>query len=136
MSKATDIKQDVNQEVTQSLPDARRVESVINRYYKDCVTQDVFPDEAGLILELSISKDVYNRMRGINSYNTLFERADLQRESWLARKMVSDPKVSSGCMAALKQNKNGGYLDRQVSDNSDKTFRVVMESNINKDDFA
>jgi hypothetical protein len=52
--------------------------------------------------------------------------AKLRRESWLARHMVADNKKASGCMNALKQMENGGYMDRNVAQD-DKTLRIKVD---------
>ena len=45
------------------------------------------------------------------------------RESWLARKMTSDNKRAIGCLNALKQPDNGGYIDKAV-DTGERTLTI------------
>ena len=42
----------------------------------------------------------------------IFAKAAAKRESWLVRVMTSDNKRAQGCLNALKQPQNGGYIDR------------------------
>ena len=79
----------------------------------------LFPD---LLLYLKISRTTYNRYMGRSSdspanweeYAEPLERAQLVRESYLLKRMVSDNKLAQGCLNALKQPENGGYTDRPV----------------------
>jgi len=48
----------------------------------------------------------------VQEYRDIFDEAKDRRESWLVRKMAADPKAANGCMNALKQEANGGYMDR------------------------
>jgi hypothetical protein len=42
----------------------------------------------------------------------IFEFAKLHREAYLLANMVTDNKKAQGCLNALKQPENGGYVDR------------------------
>ena len=58
-------------------------------------------------------------------YREVFEYARDKRESWLVREMTSDNKRAQGCLNALKQPNNGGYIDRPV-DTCEKTLNINM----------
>jgi hypothetical protein len=100
--------------------------NAIDEYFNICKqNNDTFPDEAGMIEFLGISPDTIERYKKAGSktapedaeetdksYAQHLARAKLRRESWLVRNMVSDNKRAQGCFNALKQAKNGGYVDR------------------------
>jgi len=54
------------------------------------------------------------------AYQEVFEYAQLNRESYLLGRMVSDNKLAQGCLNALKQVENGGYVDRPVDTGENK----------------
>lgn len=101
-------------------------------YHKLCEEENggegVFPDLAGLRLYLRLSKaDIKAMSEGDDEYaqgirDVLAEAQDM-RESWLARKMTSDNKRAIGCLNALKQPDNGGYIDKPV-DTGEKTLTI------------
>ena len=45
-------------------------------------------------------------------YRPELERARLRRMDWLENQMVTESGRATGCMNALKQEKNGGYADK------------------------
>ena len=97
---------------------AQELRDRVEEYFARCEEQGVFPDYAGMKLHLGILDD-----RVLESYTEgssdfaracreIFAGAAVRRESWLVRKMTSDNKSTQGCLNALKQPQNGGYLDR------------------------
>lgn len=91
----------------------------VEGYIADCTEKNIFPDEAGMRLALKYSKRWADMMISENEnpeswreYRDIFEYAKDNRESFLVRKMTSDNKAAQGCLNALKQAANGGYLDR------------------------
>ena len=50
----------------------------------------------------------------------------MRRTSWLSRHMVADNKKTNGCMNALKQEENGGYMDKPA-DNGEKVLRIKVD---------
>jgi len=101
---------------------------MMKQYFDACEAKDVFPDYAGMRLELGLSQDdVENYCRKGNpqylAYRMLFDRAKDRRESWLVRRSVTDPKTAPGCKVALEQSENGGYGQQ-----SKKSAVVVIHS--------
>lgn len=91
----------------------------VEKYFSACEEAGVFPDFAGMKDTLKLSqKDIDNMICKENpdheEYLYIFEVARDRRESWLARRMVTEPKSANGCMNALKQEKNGGYMDKSA----------------------
>lgn len=91
----------------------------IEKYFAVCDEEGVFPDFAGMKGFLKLSKqDIENMISPENpcheEFRYIFEVAQDRRESWLARRMVAEPKTANGCMNALKQEKNGGYMDKSA----------------------
>lgn len=60
------------------------------------------------------------------AYQEVFDYAKLHREGYLLGRMVSDNKLAQGCLNALKQAENGGYVDRPVDSGENKvTINLV-----------
>ena len=92
----------------------------VNDYFEECEKKDVFPDEAGMFLFLGVRPATVKRYCEdpdpveAERFEEILENAKLQRESWLNRAMTANPKGSIGYMSLLKQQKNGGYVDKPV----------------------
>lgn len=112
---------------------------LIDDYFKECRGKDPddpgsFPDEAGMInyiqdrcspnedVDAFFHNCVHESVVGDDAvlFRRILERARRTRRSWLERTMVSSPKLATGCMNALKQEQNGGYIDRAKTDNDIK----------------
>lgn len=102
----------------------------VDTYYQKCKYVGQTPDYAGMLLFLDIFEDDVRNMcedpENGRIYKRIFERAQLQRESWLVRKMVNEPKAAQGCMNALKELKNGGYSTKKAED-VDRTLTIKLE---------
>lgn len=120
----------------------RKIETVesfreaVMKYHKECEAanggEGIFPDLAGLRLYLKkisgITKaDLKAMSEGDSEFaqgiRDILEEAQDMRESWLARKMTSDNKRAIGCLNALKQPDNGGYLDKAI-DTGERTLTI------------
>lgn len=113
------------------------LETAVEAYMADCERQGVFPDLAGMRLALGVSKTTLDRYaKGRDgkageddetaaAYREVLDRAKDKRESWLVRKMTSDNKAAQGCLNALKQPDNGGYIDRPV-ESGERTLTVNL----------
>ncbi len=89
----------------------------VEKYFAAREEDGQFPDFAGMKVALKLSKQDIEAMideknPDHEAYRYVFEVAQDRRESWLARRMVTEPKAANGCMNALKQEKNGGYMDK------------------------
>lgn len=91
----------------------------VDEYFSSCEEDNIFPDYAGLRVFLNLSQDRIDQLckadyTGEDSikYSKILLRARDRRESWLARTATSQPKVAQGCLNALKQQANGGWIDR------------------------
>ena len=90
----------------------------IDEYFATCKAEgDTFPDYAGMRTFLGVSKSTLERYQEGDSeqarkFRTVLENARDVRESWLARRMATEPRAAQGCMNNLKQPQNGGYIDR------------------------
>lgn len=100
--------------------------------YFDNLPRGVFPDYAGMLLELDLYPDQVDvlcdeeRNKRASEFRRVFQYAELKRESWLARVAASDSKLASGAFNLLKQGKNGGYT---TASNKDKggTVRLITD---------
>lgn len=110
------------------------MEAVFN-YITECENRKTFPDEAGMFIKIGLTKETAEKIyeKG-GEWAHPFEYAKLERESWLSRRMCSDPKLATGCMNALKQEKNGGYIDRPAKDNKPQELVVKFSKNITMED--
>ena len=83
-------------------------------YHRQCEDINlVFPDEAGLLNFLDIEDEEYEAMKTEPGYDKIIRWAKRRRTSWLERRLVEGGKTSAtGCMNALKQEKNGGYSEK------------------------
>lgn len=93
----------------------------VEKYIEDCKKDNIFPDEAGMRLAIKYSKRWADMMiseaenpETYKEFREIFEYAKDNRESFLVRKMTSDNKAAQGCLNALKQAANGGYVDRPM----------------------
>lgn len=99
------------------------LERAINDYFDQCEAEGVFPDSAGMRVFLNLSqerldqlcKEEYNPS-GFKKYQAITARARDRRESWLARTATSTPKLAQGCLNALKQPSNGGWIDKNAGE--------------------
>ena len=96
----------------------------IERYFADREAKGEFPTFAGMLRWLGISRRTYNRYMDDENkdetlseedrfaYRKIFEDAQLRREDFLEKRMVTDPRAANGCMNSLKQPQNGGFKDK------------------------
>lgn len=96
-------------------PEALRAK--IDEFLADCDKKGVPPLLPRMLLYLNIGRSaMYNwcdkDTEEGRAYLAAFEYAQLHRESYLLERMVSDNKLAQGCLNALKQAENGGYVDR------------------------
>lgn len=104
--------------------DADAMRAFVEAWIEERKAKNEFPDEAGM--KLAIKKaGVGTRMlkrylsetenpEHFQEYRDIFDDAKLERESWLVTHMVKDNKLAQGCLNALKQPANGGYIDRPI----------------------
>ena len=96
--------------------------AAVDNYFADCEERGIFPDYAGMKLFIGIVSDttIERYQTGDDAFGEacreIFSEAAAKRESWLVRKMTSDNKAAQGCLNALKQPRNGGYIDRPQND--------------------
>lgn len=108
---------------------AEELKLAVDEYFLKCEEEAVFPDYAGMRLHLGISESTITKYQnGDTEFNKacreIFERAQDKRESWLVRKMTSDNKAAQGCLNALKQAKNGGYIDRPQNEGGEMKITI------------
>ncbi len=84
----------------------------IECYFARREAEGRFPTEAGMLLELDMTEEKYAAYLADERYRPELERARLRRMDWLENQMVTESGRATGCMNALKQEKNGGYADK------------------------
>lgn len=110
----------------------------MDAYFNLCSAQQVFPDEAGLILYLGISEERYGKyiraeLRRYRPYQLCLERARLRRESILVRDIyAAEKRAPVGKLFLVKQEENGGlsdkYLKGAVKGGGKNILEVKMKS--------
>lgn len=105
----------------------------VEDYIAQCSEQGVFPDLAGMRLFLGLDRQEMEKLGSDAPYRESLNYAADCRESWLARKMTEDNKLSSACYNALKESCNGGWSDK----GREAKQRLVIEftGNISPEDF-
>ena len=104
---------------------ARELRKGIDEYFDERTARGRFPTEAGMLLALGLSEERYAALRRERIFAREFERARLARMDWLENQMVTEGGKASGCMNALKQEKNGGYADRAAAGSREQ--KLVIE---------
>lgn len=100
----------------------------VKRYFYDCEEKrNVFPDEGGMLNFLEIEDEEYEAMKTTEGFDKIIRWAKRRRTSWLEREMVRNKAAATGCMNALKQEKNGGYTDRPQDKKQDRKLIVRLE---------
>jgi len=104
----------------------------IESFLEECDNKGTPPLLPQMLLYLGIGRTTMNRWCDdkacdqAKEYSEVFEFAQLNRESYLLGRMVSDNKLAQGCLNALKQAENGGYTDRPVDSGESKvTINLV-----------
>jgi hypothetical protein len=119
----------------------REMERRVKEYFSICETQDVFPDEAGLILHLGISEEMYEKyqtadLKRFIPFRLCIENARLKRESILVRRIfASEKRTPTGALFLVGQEENGGLTDpdlRAAAAAADKkqTLEVKMSPGV------
>jgi len=86
----------------------------------------VFPDEAGMRIQLGLTHSAYQEYKEDPAYEAVFDWAQDMRECWAARRLANDPKSFSTYMAILKQPGNGGWTDKKM-ETKDDTLHVKAD---------
>ena len=96
----------------------------VEKYFAEREALGEFATFAGMLKFLGISKRTYYRYleddngdesmseEDRRAYRKIFEDAELRREDYLEKKMVSEPRLANGCMNSLKQPQNGGFKEK------------------------
>ncbi|MCL2409447.1 MAG: DNA-packaging protein [Oscillospiraceae bacterium] len=107
-------------------------EEKIDAYFLKCELGEIYPDEAGLILHLGISREVYEKYRdneggAYGGFSRVLESARLRRESVITRGIYSSS-GSSGRIFLARQPANGGLSDKLPPDNKKLSIEVLLNS--------
>ncbi len=106
---------------------ARELRKGIDEYFDERTARGRFPTEAGMLLALGLSEERYAALRRERIFAREFERARLARMDWLENQMVTEGGKASGCMNALKQEKNGGYADRAAAGSREQELVIELK---------
>lgn len=106
---------------------AKELRKGIDEYFDERTARGRFPTEAGMLLALGLSEERYAALRRERIFAREFERARLARMDWLENQMVTEGGKASGCMNALKQEKNGGYADRAAAGSREQKLVIELK---------
>ena len=106
---------------------ARELRKGIDEYFDERTARGRFPTEAGMLLALGLSEERYAALRRERIFAREFERARLARMDWLENQMVTEGGKASGCMNALKQEKDGGYADRAAAGSREQKLVIELK---------
>ena len=106
---------------------ARELRKGIDEYFDERTARGRFPTEAGMLLALGLSEERYAALRRERIFAREFVRARLARMDWLENQMVTEGGKASGCMNALKQEKNGGYADRAAAGSREQKLVIELK---------
>lgn len=106
---------------------ARELRKGIDEFFDERTARGRFPTEAGMLLALGLSEERYAALRRERIFAREFERARLARMDWLENQMVTEGGKASGCMNALKQEKNGGYADRAAAGSREQKLVIELK---------
>ena len=109
-------------------PTVDELKGRLEGYFADCDASGKFPTESGMFLYLGLLGKTQKYYLDKPKYNDVWEWAKLKRIDWLENQMVTNPRCAQGCMNALKQEKNGGYTDRNVV--SEKSASKELKINL------
>ena len=99
----------------------------IEAYFAGREAEKRFPTEAGLLLALDLSEEKYEKLLEDKVFRAEFDRARLARMDWLENQMVTESGRATGCMNALKQEKNGGYMDKAAQGSREQKLVICLE---------
>jgi hypothetical protein len=91
---------------------------IIDEYFAECEEKSLFPDEAGLILRLGITKDECEALLSTEkgpkrAFSNALKNARLRRESLISRDIFASGKNTTGKVFLLKQPANGAADSRR-----------------------
>ena len=104
------------------------LQAKVDEFFAKCEHDGTPPLLPQMLLYLGIRSrnTVINWCKDDPAYQEVFDYAQLHREGYLLGRMVSDNKLAQGCLNALKQVENGGYLDRPADSGESKvTINLV-----------
>ncbi len=98
--------------------DPQKLVDKIDEYIALCQREDKFPSYAGLCLHCGIISETMNIYADNNECVAVaLKKAQDIREEYLANIVLgNNAKSTTGAIFLLKQPKNGGYQDKQISD--------------------
>jgi hypothetical protein len=96
----------------------------MQKYFQECKEEDdVFPDEAGMRIFLGLGHRSYQSYIEDPEYELVIDWAQDMRESWASRGLASNPRNAQAFLNILKQDANGGWVDRRT-DKEDKVIEI------------
>lgn len=115
-----------------SYSDPRKLKLKMQEYFES--RNGGFPSYTGMLLYLQLTEKEVDELRSEGNKNhekncELFEWTRKVRETWLVDRMTSSPdaKTVTACMNLLKQEINGGYVDKAGADKGKVDLNIKID---------
>lgn len=110
----------------------REFDTKIDDYFTLCDAHKTFPDEAGLILHLGITRETYGRYlkgedRKHRGYTACLKKAMLRRESIIIREIHDSDKTPTGKIFLARQTFGGGMTEKGRTDTKTATVELRIK---------
>jgi hypothetical protein len=104
--------------------------AVIDGYFADCERSDTFPDLAGQLLRLKISRERYDKYLRLGGgvFKRALEDAELRRESILTREIYASGKSTTGKIFLARRQAAGSEPEaRRDAQEPSLVFEVKLD---------
>ena len=109
---------------------ARRFTQLVNKYFDECEATGAFPDEAGMILALHMTRETFERI--INGDDCTQElhlaalESRLRRESIITRTLFATEKAATAKIFLARQPASGALSERPQEHAEQRTVEVLL----------
>jgi len=106
-------------------------EEKINAYFLKCKLDETYPDEAGLVLHLGLTKERYDAYKENSDgkyagFSRCIHNACLRRESIIVRDIYTSGSAATGKIFLARQPGNGGLTDKLSQEQKKVMIEVVV----------
>jgi hypothetical protein len=110
----------------------RAFDMKIDEYFTVCEANKTFPDEAGLILHLGLTRETYERyLNGADSkhrgFTACLKKAKLRRESIIIREIHDSVKMPTGKIFLARQTFGGEVPEKIRADAKSTTVELRIK---------
>ena len=107
---------------------------IVNKYFEECAESGVFPDEAGMIFALKLTREEFDNIlsgraegKGAGGMRRAALAARLKRESLLTRELFATEKTATAKIFLARQPASGALSEKtpDVSDSAALEVRIL-----------